>query len=341
MAHPSSMQQFIRFAQTSGLDLNAILDRDTLDLIGAVRTAERVPAAAMVDIMQQCAIVADRHDIGAAFAIWCNLRGHGPLSLLWDHCPTVQDLLRLNTRFMHLESQAFGSRIIEEGDQIVVQHFLVIPARFGGSQVLEATLVLQMRMIQLILGEDWHPVRMEFDHPAPPDLTFHGGLFRCPLVFGADRSALVLHGADLRRPSRNGNAHLLAFLERRLADEEKSHLDHDAVLCAERLVAASLSGEKVSLEAIAQDLGLGPSTLQRRLAEQSETFATLLARVRRRAAEEYFAIERKPNLAELAHRLGYAEASAASRFMRTNLGTGTKALARRAQSRRGDGPRAA
>lgn len=334
IAHASSMQQFVRFARISGIDLNAILDRDMLDLLEASRTAETVPAHAMVDIMQLCAIVARRPDIGVAFAAWCNLRGYGPLSLLWDHCPTVEDSVRISARFLHLESQALGSRMTEEGDEIVLQQFIAIPARFGGSQYIESTLTLQMRVIQLILGEDWHPIRMEFDHPAPPSLTFHRGAFRCPVVFGADRSALVLHRADMRRPSPNGNAHLLAFLERQLAGEEHARTSRDMVLRVERLVAANLASGEVTLETVAKSLALGPRSLQRRLAEQGETFAALLARMRIRAAEEYFANERKPNLAELAHRLGYAEASAASRFMRTTLGAGAKALARRAHASR-------
>ena len=333
------MQQFVRFARISGIDLNAILDREMLGLLAASSTAETVPAHAMVDIMQLCAIVARRPDIGVAFAMWCNLRGYGPLSLLWDHCPTVEDSVRISARFLHLESQALGSRMSEEGDEVVLQQFIAIPARFGGSQYLEATLTLQMRVLQLILGEDWHPLRMEFDHPAPPNAAFHRNVFRCPVVFGADRSALVLARADMRRPSPNGNAHLLAFLERQLAREEEARTARDAVQRVERLIAANLANGPVTLETIAQGLAVGPRSLQRRLADQGETFARVLERVRRRAAQEYFANERKPSLTELAHRLGYAEASAASRFLRTSLGCGAKVLARRAHASRHAGGR--
>lgn len=328
------MQQFVRFARISGIELNAILDREMLDLLAASATAETVPAHAMVDIMQLCAIVARRPDIGVAFAMWCNLRGYGPLSLLWDHCPTVEDSIRINARFLHLESEALGARMIELGDEIMLQQFIAIPARFGGSQYLESTLTLQLRVLQLILGEDWHPLRMEFDHPAPPSLAFHRNTFRCPVVFGADRSALVLSRADMRRPSPNGNAHLLAFLERQLAGEEQARSARDAVLRVERIIAANLAGGQVTLESVAQGLAVGPRSLQRRLADQGDTFAGVLERVRRRVCEEYFANERKPNLTELARRLGYAEASAASRFLRTSIGSGAKMLARRAHSRR-------
>lgn len=332
-AHASSMQQFVRFARISGIDLNAILDQSMLDLLVVSSKTDTVPAHAMVDIMQLCSIVARRPDLGVAFSMWCNLRGYGPLSLLWDHCPTVEDSIRISARFLHLESQALGSRMIVEGDEIVLQQFIAIPARFGGSQYLEATLALQMRTIQLILGEDWHPLRMEFDHPAPPSLNFHRGVFRCPVLFGADRSALVLHRNDMRRPSSNGNAHLLAYLERQLATEDPR--EHgDVPRRTEQLVSAKLAGGLASLEGIAEAQALSPRSLQRRLADQGQTYAGIVERVRRRTAEEYLANESKPSLTELAHRLGYAEASAASRFLRSTLKTGARSLSRRAHAQR-------
>ncbi|MCW1384744.1 AraC family transcriptional regulator ligand-binding domain-containing protein [Novosphingobium sp. KCTC 2891] len=332
IAHSSSMQQFVRFARMAGIALETILDREMLDILRSSERSEVVPAQAMVDIMQLCSIVARRPDLGIAFAAWCNLRGYGPLSLLWDHCPTVQESVRISGRFLHLESEALGSSMSEEGDEIALQQYIAIPARFGGSQYLESTLTLQMRTIQLILGEDWHPLRMEFNHPGPASLKFHRGVFRCPVIFGADRSALVLSRADMRRPSPNGNARMLAFLERKLANEARN-IDDDIAAQVERIVSADLPGGHATLERTASLLATSPRTLQRRLGDVGESFAAILDRVRRRTADEYFATERKPNLSELAHRLGYAEASAASRFLRTTLRTGSRALARQAFSR--------
>lgn len=63
--------------------------------------------------------------------------------------------------------------------------------------------------------------------------------------------------------------------------------------------------------------------MQRRLAEHGVSFSQLLDEVRMRVADEYFRTAPRPNLAVLAHRLGYSEASAASRFLRERMGAGT------------------
>ncbi|WP_226016432.1 AraC family transcriptional regulator ligand-binding domain-containing protein [Novosphingobium sp. FKTRR1] len=333
IAHPASMQQFLRYARVTGIDLERVLYPELLAILTDSENVEFVPAYAMVETLQLCAIVAERPDLGAAFASWCNLRGYGPLSLLWDHCPTVADSIRVSGRFLHLETEAIGSRLAEEGDDIVLQQFMMIPARYGGSQFLECTMTLQMRVLQLIMGDDWHPLRIEFAHPPPPRMTVHRGLFRCPLVYGADRTALVLHRSELGRRTPNGNAHLLAFLEQQLERTGRNQR-RDAAQTVHQIIAANLAGGAITLERTAQLLSVSPRSLQRRLADCGQSFASVLAAERRRLAEEYFATQSKPNLAELAYRLGYTEASAASRFLRAHMRTGARPLARRAHQQR-------
>ncbi|WP_353228555.1 AraC family transcriptional regulator ligand-binding domain-containing protein [Novosphingobium sp.] len=331
LAHTAALQQFARYAHSSGIDLDAILGDAHRAVLHAARTSELVPAQALVDIFQIVAIAARRDDLGVGFAMWCNLHGYGPLSLLWDHCTSVDQLLRLSGRYLHLETEAIGSTALAEGDEVAVVQFLTVPTLLGGSHYLDATITLQLRTIRLILGQQWHPLRMEFAHPAPDQLGFHRSVFRCPLVFGAERCALVLHRDDLARTSPHGNAHLTAYLERQLETAHSLRRD-DVLRPLERLVTANLAGGGLTLDRAASTLGLGARTLQRALAARGMTFSDVLTTVRRRVADDYFTNQRKPNLTDLAHRLGYAEASAASRFLRERLSTGARGLRRRART---------
>jgi len=333
LAHTASVQQFERYARTAGIDLGAILSDEHKAVIAEAHSSEAVSASAIVDIFQIVAIAARRPDLGVGFAMWCNLHGYGPLSLLWDHCTTVEQLLRLTGRYLHLETEAIGSSALTEGDEIAVQQFLTVPTMLGGSQYLEATMTLQLRTMRLVLGQQWHPLRMEFAHPAPEQLGFHRSVFRCPLLFGADRTALVLHRDDLVRENPNGNAHLAAYLERQL-EAARASRQSDVLRPLERLITASLAGGGMTLERAAAGLGISARTLQRALADRGLTFSQVLANVRRRVADDYFAYQRQANLTELAHRLGYGEASAASRFLRENLRAGARLLSRRARTER-------
>ncbi|ABD26944.1 transcriptional regulator, AraC family [Novosphingobium aromaticivorans DSM 12444] len=334
LAHASAMRQFSQFAGVAGLDLRRACPPDVYAFVEQAQDAEWLPATAHVDVLQAAAIASGRADLGVAFAMWCNIRGFGPVSLLWDHCTTVDEASRITRRYMHLESAAMRSSTDTDGHEAALRHILMVPARFGGSQFLQATLALQLRIIRMLLGEEWTPIRLELDHPAPPSYRYHQAVFRCPIEFEADRCALVFRKSDLHRPSLRGNANMVQYLERQLAHAD-SHWPGDLVQQIRYFVAANLTERKANLAHVSGLAGLSSQSLQRRLAERGTTFATILEEVRKQTADEYFRTARRPNLTELSHRLGYTDASAASRFLRQHMSTGARALMAQVRPGRG------
>jgi hypothetical protein len=210
VAHPSSMQQFVRYARLTGIPLEDILDRELWSIVQSSATREPCPRT--------------RWSISCRSArSWRTARNRRGLCILVQPerlrpaepalgpLPDGGETIRVSNRFLHLESDALGVRSIETEDEIALVQFVTIPTRFGGSQFVEATLSLQVRILRLVLGADWSPVRVEFDHPPPRNLNLHRTFFRCPTAFGADRSAVVIRREEMKRTNPNGNAHLLAI----------------------------------------------------------------------------------------------------------------------------------
>lgn len=334
-AHSGALRQFLRFADLSGLALDTILPADLLAIARQSATSDHVPAHGIIDILGHCAAVSGRADLGTAYAAWCNMRAYGPISRLWDHATTLEERMRVTGRFLHLENEAFGA-VVEagRGDEVVVRHFLKISAPYGAAQFLQATLTLELRLARMILGEEWSPVRLELDQPPLPDARFLRRCFRCPIVFDAGRSAVIVREADMHRASSSGDAGMISYLERHLesAEQAESAGRQDFVDSVDLAIAAHLAGGHATLQQVADVLAISPRTLQRRLADLGPTFAQVLATVRQRAAEAYFAEAARPCLAELAHRLGYGDTSATSRFLRQQMGAGTRHLSRKARA---------
>lgn len=332
IAHASAMRQVLQFAAANGLDLMALCPPDLGNWLGEVGDADWIPATVAVDVMQAAALGSGRGDLGVAFAMWSNLRGFGPVSLLWDHCSTVDEATRITRRYLHLETSALRTHTELDGDEAAIRHFVMVPTRWGGSQFLEATLTLELRIIRMILGEDWRPLRLELEHRAPDNYRYHQTVFRCPIEFGAERCAVVFPRPDLDRPSVRGNTNVLRFIEQQLLQTD-AHWPDDFLSQVRQLVAASLVRRSANLDHVAGQIGLSRQSVQRRLAEHGVKFSDLLDEVRMRVAEEYFRTAPCPNLTVLAHRLGYSEASAASRFLRERMGTGARSLRRRGHRR--------
>ncbi len=321
LAHSSSLRLFRAFMESLGLGTPQDLDADLVRALD--QPAERVPARMIVDLMQACALAHGRLDLGAAFAAWADVAGYGPLSRMPDHCDTVAEVVEAGLRFMHLENGALASDIQEDEDEAVLRCLVMVDSRQGSSQFAESILMLSVRVVRRMLGDFWTPLRVEFAHAPPTDLKAHRRLFRCALRFNAERHAVVMAPRDLRRPSRVADQHGRKAIEAQLWAMDQAW-SRGAGELAERAVAALLGSGEARLDRVAHSLGVEPRTLQRRLAAEGRCFAAVLDAVRRREALDYLRGAHRPALTELAQRLGYGDASAASRFLRSQLRRGVR-----------------
>ena len=319
------VRQFVQFAQFNGMKLEAILEPDLFAQVEASLTQEYVSAHVFVDALQKAAQDMHRPDLGLAFAEWTNLRGFGPLSALWDHCGSLGEWITVSDRYLHLENAALGTAIDVDDDEVAMRNFVMISTRYGASQFLQFVMGLEARLARRILGEDWKPIRVEFDHPAPANTRYHRMTFGCPLKFDSEHCSVIVHKSDLAQQSPHSNPQMLAFLERNLmADPGGSN--SALVYQVEKLISDKLASGKASLVYIAALLDLSPRSLQRHLVAQGDSFGDILTRTRKRLAEEYFAHTLTPRLIDLADRLGYSDASAASRFLKHEFGLGARHL---------------
>ncbi|MFZ5723413.1 MAG: AraC family transcriptional regulator [Pseudomonadota bacterium] len=168
--------------------------------------------------------------------------------------------------------------------------------------------------MQYLLGEDRQPWRVEFSYPEPAWGHIYRRYFRCPVVFGAPRTAIVGDPAweNFELPLAN----------RLMAMSAEKTLFESIPTRAMRLLPVRLRrlllryyGAFPSLERAASDLGMSGRTLRRRLAEEGTTYQQELDRVREKLAQEYFA-RGGESVTELALMLGFADSSAFARSFR-------------------------
>jgi AraC-like DNA-binding protein len=330
-ADAGGVRQFLAYLDHIGLD-KAALGIEGLDaaLKGSTRSMP-VSANHIVKLMARAAEITQRTDLGIQFATWLNPRGFGPLALLAEHCNSFAERYHLIERFIHLENNAISFDSMEEGDEVSLLCDVHLALRPCAHQFIEALVALNVRAGRAMLGETWHPLRVEFAHAAPPSTAAQWHYFRCPVVYGADHHAFVLSASDYRRRLPQGNTELLGFLQNHMARE---HANWPADLHAqvETLIAAQLAGGNVSIGQIAALLATSTRTLQRRLAETGADFATVLAFVRMQIVREHLAQPTPLSLARLTHLLGFSEPSVTCRFIKAQTGTSARVLMAKASN---------
>ncbi|MBZ4416530.1 AraC family transcriptional regulator ligand-binding domain-containing protein [Myxococcus sp. RHST-1-4] len=181
--------------------------------------------------------------------------------------------------------------------------------------------------VRFLTGEDVRPLRVRFVHPAPEDTREHEAVFGGPLEFGAPANDIEFSQEDARRPFVHADALLNAMFERQ-ARHALERLPQPTT-ASERVreeVRRTLSGGDFSFAAVARALRLPPRTLQRRLADEGQSYASIVESLRRELAEAY--LRRRMSIAEVSFLLGYAEPAAFHRAFKRWWGTSPESFRR-------------
>jgi len=145
--------------------------------------------------------------------------------------------------------------------------------------------------------------------------------FGCRVRFKADRNVLVFRSSDLDRPFVTHNEELVTAIGTHLDSELKARNTNGSLGDQVKdILRRSLAGRRPSLQDVAQELGLGARTLQRRLTDAGVTFQQLVGEIRRELARQYLK-QSAVELNEAAFLLGFEDANSFYRAFQEWEGT--------------------
>jgi AraC-like DNA-binding protein len=280
----------------------------------------QVPAHLSFDLLESAARHLGQPDFGLRHALWLNLRGLDSISLLWEHTLSIEHWFRLASRFIHLEHTGLSYRVSRHRNDVALVHDILAHLRPQATQASFTFLTMTARVCRERLGSAWTPRRIEFMAPRPRDISQFRKYFRCPISFGARRDAVILAQKDFERPLPRHNPELVRFFEHRLKAQSAARAQpaEDTVFA---VLMSEMAGGPPGLQQIAARMGMTSRTLQRHLSKAGTTYGQLLARARTDVANALARRKVPSTLAQLAHHLGFSDATAASRFLRlSNFG---------------------
>jgi AraC-like DNA-binding protein len=222
-------------------------------------------------------------------------------------CATVGDALRLLIRYSRaiLPSIQIGVREHAGRVDVFVEAGQLPPAlaRFY-CEVLFAAILHNGR---LLIGENAGvPTHLELNYPPPDDAVQYHQLFGPDVRFGGERCALSLPEASLGIAISTANPVAQEIFRREC--DRLSALDHRRGSVSERVqqLLVQAGSEFPTSAAVARQLHMSESTLQRRLAREGCRYQQLLDQVRYRLAREYLQGTTLP-VAEIASLLGFSD----------------------------------
>ena len=164
-------------------------------------------------------------------------------------------------------------------------------------------------------GTRLSPLRVEFVQTRPHIKTMERH-FGCQVLCGAPRNAVVFRAADAQRPFVTRNAELLAMLAPQFEEELKQENSYENFVERVRMaIQQKLTGQRPTIEDIADVLHVSSRTLQRRLQDDGSSFQHVLEEARHHLARHYLN-NSVLELSEAAYLLGYNDANSFVRAFR-------------------------
>lgn len=240
-----------------------------------------------VACMLQCeAEVGNMPDLGMALGAQQGLKLLGPLYHLATSAPTVQKTIDVMEKyFSFYNSSVFLSLVRDKGAQCVQLCFAHrLPNSFDYPQALEKILLQACMLIDDILGGGFRPKAILFRHNQQSSMSRYFRYFGCEVHFNQSVNAIVFGEEDLYKSTVGCDPLLHELID--------FYLDHnfDAGSSVAEMVSEQihllLPQGRCSLEQISSYMGNSLRTLQRRLAEEGESFEGLVEKIRRGLAME-------------------------------------------------------
>lgn len=267
--------------------------------------------SAMLVVIERAAYVTGSTDLGRVLASRQGIEVLGSVGAAARSAPTVAAALSTIERYLRAYSPALEVEVVVSGDRARLQlRRLVDDAMLAFPNASETGAGLTLGVLRHLIGPDWSPLRVELAHRPLGPLADYEAYFGCGVDFLRPTTAFQLDAAVLAQPvSTDVETHeaMVSYLQ-----SIAPYTPQGIQPVVEALVRRLLPCGRTELPVVADELGLHPRTLQRRLEEEGVTFAEVVQRVRRRTAEQYLR-DSDMSLRHLATELGYLEQSTFTR----------------------------
>lgn len=320
---PAPPTSLIRARILSGFDsLTSSLGGDPVALLQRVGLSTKelenpedcIELEKVVRLLDITATSLDLADFGLRLGQQKDITVLGVVALIAQYSATVGEALAGVGR--HLPYHSPDASLLVAADPLrpgymLISYQISLDEDWPRRQAIELSYSIMLGFLQLLTGEtgsDWY---LQFRHAPGCSAVCYRNYLVEHITFGQAEDALSIPQRLLDIPIDTRDSRLREAAERFLRNLLR-RFPLDVTRQVETLVERQLASGGGNLQRVAEQLGLHPRTLQRRLAGQGSYFEDVVDRVRQQRAHTLLLDTALP-LAEIASVLGYTEQSSLNR----------------------------
>ena len=322
--HAKAAEKIVNAAAARGVNAERLCQTVNFDPAVLEDPDSRIPFAQLVSLYEKGAELTGDADFGLHIAESINLSAFDVVGYCALNSSTLGAAFARVARYHSIWTDGALFTLESAGETSAIVYRYVDASIREHRQDAEMTLGTVTALCRKIATPDFAAATVEFQHEAPADFSEHVRLFRCPVKFGAKENRLSFPASFLSLPIAKADASLCVLLDRHAEELLAKYPPRDSLIDQVRnQITGEFRGGEPSLERIADQLGVTPRTLQRKLHELGTSYNDVLDQMRRQLAMRYL---REPQMAicEVAYLLGFSEASSFHRAFKRWTGVTPK-----------------
>lgn len=243
-----------------------------------------------------------------------DLQSLGIAGRLTRHAPSLGAALQdLTTHFVLQDNGALPVVAIHD-ERATLSYGIHAVGIVNADQIYDLALAGMLNVLRELCGPAWEPELVRLPHRRPADLRPYREILGARLRFDSVQAAVVFPSTWLEHPVAGADPLLRTLLTERAARDLARHAPqfHDEVC---RVIRSRLVAGECCRASVAQDLGLHPRSLGRRLQATGTSFQALLDEMRAQLARQLLADTRLP-VGRIAASVGYRDPTVFARAFR-------------------------
>ncbi len=265
-----------------GVPAEAVFAESGIDL-AALTPGISVPLDVLLDVLLRAESAAGRCDLGLILGSRFTLDMHGLLGRLMGCSATLRHAVMDFVRWQPTHSTTAVVYLIPMGADVAWGYGSEHGGHPGARLLQEAVMAVAMRMLHELTGMPVAPAEVLMSHQAPADVAPHAAVLRVPVRFDQPLTCVVMHERmlDMKLPGADAALHA-----RLTAELEASAPALSLAARVRRELRLALHRGAPGMAAMAEQMGLTPRTLRRRLDAEGRSFEALRDEVRLTMAGE-------------------------------------------------------
>ena len=228
-------------------------------------------------------------------------------------CRSLGSALHWMCRFFPLLQDASSLQLTVDGDWAMLNYKILDPTIWPRHEDAMYTLGIYSSLIKKAAPDCWNQVQITVEVEAEQIKTDLSAIVQTPVVYGGSVNAIRFPASLIDKPLNlappTGPA-AIKKLSRELTRKTRSTPITDLT---RQTIFIEMNDGCVSQEHVARALGISSRTLRRRLADEDQSFQSILDECRMQFATLEFRTRRRLSLSDMALKLGYSEHSTFSR----------------------------